>query len=82
MGERIGVSAAIEAPVPLSPDLCKALGAGNELGVYVAEIPPEAGARGRQSAGAPGRRPTEQRPPERPALEAVVPSPEGVQWHL
>jgi len=64
LGERIGVSAAIEAPLPLRPELYKAIGAGNELGIYVAETQPEAHSR------------------EQPGLEAVVPSPEGVRWHL
>jgi phosphomevalonate kinase len=41
LGERIGVSACIEAPGSLEPELCKALGAGNELGIYLAEGPPE-----------------------------------------
>jgi phosphomevalonate kinase len=39
LGERIGVSAAIEAPDSLDPGLCKALGAGNELGIYLGEAP-------------------------------------------
>jgi len=64
LGEQIGVPAAIEAPVSLPPQLCKALGAGDELGIYVAETPPEARSR------------------EQPDLQAVVPSPEGVQWDL
>ena len=44
LGERIGVSAAIEAPDSLAPDLLKALGAGNELGIYLAETPVDAAA--------------------------------------
>jgi phosphomevalonate kinase len=63
LGERIGVSAAIEAPDSLVPELCKALGAGNELGIYLSEAAPDA------------------RRPDEPALEAVVPAWEGVQWH-
>jgi phosphomevalonate kinase len=39
LGERIGVSAAIEAPDSLNPQLFKALGAGNELGIYLSETP-------------------------------------------
>jgi phosphomevalonate kinase len=58
LGERIGVPADIEAPSSLDPELYKALGAGNELGIYLAETPPED-----------------------PALEAVVLSPEGLRWH-
>ncbi len=34
LGEAIGVSARIPAPPGLDPDLCKSLGAGNELGAY------------------------------------------------
>ncbi|UCG00019.1 MAG: hypothetical protein JSV89_10880 [Spirochaetaceae bacterium] len=41
LGERIGVSADIQAPPSLSPELYKALGAGDELGIYLAEIPPQ-----------------------------------------
>ena len=37
LGETIGVPAAIDAPGCLDPGLYKALGAGNELGIYVAE---------------------------------------------
>ena len=37
LGQRIGVSAAITAPESLDPGLYKAVGAGNELGIYVAE---------------------------------------------
>ena len=40
LGERIGVPARIEAPGSLVPELHKALGAGNELGIYLAETPP------------------------------------------
>jgi phosphomevalonate kinase len=40
LGERIGVPARIEAPGSLAPELHKALGAGNELGIYLAETPP------------------------------------------
>jgi phosphomevalonate kinase len=79
LGERIGVSAAIQTPVPLSPDLCKALGAGNELGIYVAETPPEAGQPEARSQAQPA---LEARPQAQPALEAVVPSLEGVQWYF
>jgi phosphomevalonate kinase len=42
LGEQIGVSAAIGAPLFLDPQLYKALGAGDELGIYLAEVPPEA----------------------------------------
>ena len=45
LGEKIGVSAAIEPPIPLNPELYKAIGAGNELGIYLDETPPEAGSR-------------------------------------
>jgi len=41
LGERIGVSADIEAAGSLAPELCKALGAGDELGIYLAEAPPQ-----------------------------------------
>jgi phosphomevalonate kinase len=41
LGERIGVPADIEAPSSLDPELYKAIGAGNELGIYLAETPPE-----------------------------------------
>jgi phosphomevalonate kinase len=41
LGEQIGVSAAISAPRSLQPELCKALGAGNELAIYIAETPPD-----------------------------------------
>jgi phosphomevalonate kinase len=78
LGERIGVPAAIEAPVPLSPNLYKALGAGNELGIYVAETPLEA----RPPEARAPEAPPEALPPAQPALEAVIPSPEGVQWHF
>ena len=37
LGDRIGVSARIEAPPGVDPARCKAVGAGNELGVYVFE---------------------------------------------
>ncbi|HET6486208.1 MAG TPA: hypothetical protein VFH83_07295 [Spirochaetia bacterium] len=37
LGERIGVSAGIEPPPGVDPAQCKAVGAGNELGVYVFE---------------------------------------------
>ena len=33
LGDAIGVSARIPVPAGLDPDLCKSLGAGNELGV-------------------------------------------------
>jgi phosphomevalonate kinase len=33
LGERIGVSARVDAPVTLDQESCKALGAGNELGI-------------------------------------------------
>ena len=35
MGDAIGVEARIRAPVGVDPDMCKSLGAGNELGVYL-----------------------------------------------
>ncbi len=35
LGDAIGVDAAIPAPAGVDPDLCKAVGAGNELGVYL-----------------------------------------------
>ena len=35
LGDEIGVEARIPAPVGIDPDLCKALGAGNELGAYI-----------------------------------------------
>ena len=35
LGDAIGVSARIPVPAGLDPDLCKSLGAGNELGVYL-----------------------------------------------
>jgi phosphomevalonate kinase len=41
LGERIGVSARIEAPESLDPQRLKALGAGNEVGVYLAEKIPD-----------------------------------------
>ena len=41
LGENIGVPATIESPAALSPQLYKAIGAGNELGIYVAETPPQ-----------------------------------------
>jgi len=41
LGELIGVSARIEAHDSLVPGLHKALGAGNELGIYLAEDPPD-----------------------------------------
>lgn len=41
LGEQIGVSADISAPKSLQPELYKALGAGNELAIYVAETPTE-----------------------------------------
>jgi phosphomevalonate kinase len=47
LGQRIGVSAAVEAPAALPPQLYKALGAGDELGIYVAETPLEARSPGR-----------------------------------
>jgi phosphomevalonate kinase len=43
LGESIGVPAGMEAPPPCEPELCKAVGAGNELGVYLGEPPPRAG---------------------------------------
>ena len=42
LGEQIGVSADVSAPRGLHPELYKALGAGNELAVYIAEALPEA----------------------------------------
>ncbi len=41
LGEKIGVSAEIEAPPSLAPELYKALGAGNELGICLAEAQPQ-----------------------------------------
>ncbi len=35
LGEAIGVDARIAAPAGVDPELCKAVGAGNELGVYL-----------------------------------------------
>ena len=35
LGDEIGVEARIHAPAGIDPDLCKALGAGNELGAYL-----------------------------------------------
>jgi len=35
LGDAIGVEARIQAPVGVDPDMCKSLGAGNELGVYL-----------------------------------------------
>jgi phosphomevalonate kinase len=40
LGERIGVSARVEAPDSLDQASCKALGAGNELGIYVGATSP------------------------------------------
>jgi phosphomevalonate kinase len=40
LGERIGVPASVATPDSLDPELHKALGAGNELGIYIAEDPP------------------------------------------
>lgn len=50
LGDSIGVNARIMAPEGLDPDLCKSVGAGNELGLYfrvpgAVEPPPGAGAR-------------------------------------
>jgi len=48
LGERIGVRAALEAPGPAARCVCKALGAGNELGLVfpVSDLdPPDAGLR-------------------------------------
>jgi hypothetical protein len=39
LGEQIGVSADISAPRSLQPELYKALGAGNELAIYMADTP-------------------------------------------
>jgi phosphomevalonate kinase len=36
LGDRIGISAAVVPPAPLEAERCKAVGAGNELGVYLA----------------------------------------------
>jgi phosphomevalonate kinase len=41
LGEQIGVPAEIEAPPSLAPELYKALGAGNELGICLAETQPQ-----------------------------------------
>jgi hypothetical protein len=41
LGEQIGVSADISAPRGLRQELYKALGAGNELAVYIGETPPD-----------------------------------------
>ena len=41
LGEQIGVSADISAPRGLRQELYKALGAGNELAIYIAETPPD-----------------------------------------
>jgi hypothetical protein len=35
------VSARVEAPESLEPERLKALGAGNEVGIYPAEVTPE-----------------------------------------
>jgi phosphomevalonate kinase len=43
LGEWIGVPASMEAPPGCEPELCKAVGAGNELGVYLGEAPPQGG---------------------------------------
>jgi phosphomevalonate kinase len=39
LGRQIGVSAEIEVPPSLEPELCKALGAGNEVGMCLGKAP-------------------------------------------
>ena len=64
LGEAIGVPAAMETPPGLDPALCKAVGAGNELGVCLAAGGPPA-----EGADGPA-----------PGVERVIVSERGVAW--
>jgi phosphomevalonate kinase len=66
LGERIGVSAALDAPDSLAPQLYKAIAPRNEMGNNMTKSQPQEP--GALDAGS-------------PALEPVALSPEGVRWH-
>ncbi len=66
LGDRIGMSAAVVPPPPLEAERCKALGAGNELGVYLAG-PASKGVPAAVGAG---------------TLEPAVMAARGIEWPI